>query len=107
MALLTEGDVLKSPGLRWKNEVALFHKDNYGKNIQLLEDCAIAYRQNTHHKWGYGMVCSSEPLPVGKMLRVTILESLSVNGGLVSLIQIMFTTVIVEITAPVSHLTIF
>ena len=76
-SLFTSADV------RWTFQPALLH-NNRGKNIELSQT-----RHNTVatrvRRYDYGIVCTSEPVAIGLMFKVTVLEKDSQgDGGLVS-----------------------
>ena len=69
-------------GVHWNSRPVVFH-NKHGKNIELLGGNTVATRVNS---WDYGVVFTSEPVPIGQMLKVVIStkENWSI-GGLVSI----------------------
>lgn len=69
-------------GLQWTSQPVTLHS-NHGKNIELLQNNTVALRTKS---WYYGIVCTSEPVSVGKMFKVTLMERNErwSFGGLVS-----------------------
>ena len=73
--------------LQWRGQVAAFNSDNHGKSIQLSEQGTQASRTGGVSDWGHGLVCTRDPVVVGKMLKVTVMKRHSIIsfGGLVGL----------------------
>ena len=71
--------------LQWSCQVAAFNIDNHGKSIQLSEQGTLASRTGGVADWGHGLVCTRDPVAVGKMLKVTVMKrhSIITFGGLV------------------------
>jgi len=73
----------------WSSQPAVFHH-NHGNNIRLSENNTVAER--TAPFFG-GVVMTAEPVPIGKMFQVTVLEKENKwSGGLVSVCTENFTT---------------
>ena len=56
--------------MSWTIQPVVFHT-NHGKNIELSQNNTVATRVSG---FDYGIVCTSEPVPVGQMFKVTVLE---------------------------------
>ena len=64
----------------WSSQPAVFHH-NHGNNIRLSENNTVAERAASY----CGVVMTAEPIPIGKMFQVTVLEiDEKWHGGLVS-----------------------
>ena len=64
----------------WSSQPAVFHH-NHGNNIRLSENNTVAERAASYS----GVVMTAEPVPIGKMFQVTVLEKeKNWLGGLVS-----------------------
>ena len=69
---------------------ALHHR--HGSNIRLSENNTVARRVNPHYPMGKhsnGVVMTAEPVPIGKLFQVTVLEKVKVwAGSLVSVVGV-------------------
>ena len=75
-SLLTSADV------QWTSQPVVFH-NNHGKHIELSQNNTVATRVRDHDS---SIVCTSEPVSIGQMFKVTVLEKRSgYSYGLVSL----------------------
>ena len=82
-SLLTSADV------QWTSQPVVFH-NNHGKHIELSQNNTVATRV---WRFSYGIVCTSEPVSIGQMFKVTVLENIQWSGsGLVS-VQYLYNTI--------------
>ena len=81
--------LLSSRRLKWASQPVIFHHKT-GVNIELSRDKTVATSKKhplydglrTHYN--YGIVITSEPVPIGAMLKVTLLQTnTDWKGGLV------------------------
>ena len=83
MATRKEGPSLfTSANVQWTSLPVVFH-NNHGKNVVLSQNNTVATRERSLDY--YGIVCTSEPVTIGQMFKVTMLEEVTHWGGLVSL----------------------
>ena len=68
--------------VQWTSQPVAFHH-KHGKNIQLSQNNTVALRMRS---WYYGIVCTNEPVSIGNMFKVTLMERNEKwsFGGLVS-----------------------
>ena len=73
--------------------VGSFHQ-NHGSNIQLLEKGTVAHRVRD---WSYGIVFSEQPIVIGDIFQVKLIEKeRQWAGSLVSIITFVLTYIILE-----------
>ena len=72
--------------INWSSQSAVLHR-RYGKNIRLSGRNCVAERVNPllweryHHHPDHGVVMTAEPVPVGGMFQVTVLEKVERWSG--------------------------
>ena len=70
--------------INWSSQPAVLHR-RHGKNIRLSENNTVAERERSFRD---GVVMTAEPVPVGGMFQVTVLEEgEGPHGGLVSVVN--------------------
>ena len=70
--------------INWSSQPAVLHR-RHGKNIRLSENDTVAERVRSYR---YAVVMTAEPVPVGGVFQVTVLEEVDEwAGGLVSVVN--------------------
>ena len=85
----------KAQQIEWRKQRRVTFHGRHGQNIKLSGTCCVASREarvegvsDVAAVDGYGVVFSSEPIAVGCMFKVAVLESDDMfNGGLVCLFK--------------------
>ena len=81
--------LLTSADGQWTSQPVVFH-NNHGKNIELSQNNTVATRVRDYN---HGIVCTSEPVSIGQMFKVTVLEKeCQWAGGFVS-VQYLYNTI--------------
>ena len=84
MATRKEGPSLfTSAHVQWTSQPVVFH-NKYGENIELSQNNTVATRVWSV-AYNISVVCTSEPVSIGQMFKVTVLKEVTHWGGLVSL----------------------
>ena len=74
--------LFSSANVQWTSQPVVFH-NKHGGYIELSQNNTVATRVRSYY---YGIVCTSEPVSIGQMFNVTVLEEVTQwRGGLVSL----------------------
>ena len=74
--------------INWSSQPAVLHR-RHGNNIELSEHNSVAERVNPETRYRGGVVMTAEPVPVGGVFQVTVLEKVERwSGGLVSVVLI-------------------
>ena len=73
--------------INWSSQpVVLRHR--HGGNIRLSDNNSVAERVNPSRDFRKGVVMTAEPVPVGGVFQVTVLEEVNKwSGGLVSVVN--------------------
>jgi len=69
--------------INWSSQPAALHH-RHGSNIRLSENNTVAERVNPLRNWRSGVVMTAEPVSVGTVFQVTVLEKVQWWGNLVS-----------------------
>ena len=90
MATSTQpSSLFSSAGVQWTSQPVVFHNKR-GKHIELSQNNTVATRVRSID---YGIVFTSEPVSIGQMFKVTLLEKDSQYvAGLVS-VQYLYNTI--------------
>ena len=83
-------DVVRVSDINWSSQPAALHR-KHGDNIRLSENITVAERINPHQgdgNWDSAVVMTAEPVTVGEMFQVTVLEKAEGwAGSLVSVVM--------------------
>ena len=73
--------------INWSSQPAVLHH-RHGGDIRLSENGTVAERVKPLRNVGDGVVMTAEPVPVGGMFQVTVLEKVEMwHGALVSVVN--------------------
>ena len=65
--------------INWSSQPAIFHR-RHGRSIWLSESNTVAQKVQKWD-WRNGVVMTAEPVPVGAMFQVTVLEKVKTRSG--------------------------
>ena len=72
--------------INWSSQPAALHH-RHGSNIRLSENNTVAQRVDPYEGFWNGVVMTAEPVPVGAVFQVTVLEEVEEwSGSLVSVV---------------------
>jgi len=74
--------------INWSSQPAALHHRLHGSNTRLSENNIVAQRVNPYENYWNGVVMTAEPVFVGTVFQVTVLEKVETwRGSLVSVVM--------------------